>query len=78
MSKREPRRHAQGTRARPLDFKSRLSPFRVAKEFRQLAARMIYIHDLIMRLSIDVLELAEHLQPWEDVLDNREAAGWKV
>lgn len=61
-----------------MDFKSRLSPFRVAKEFRQLAARMIYIHDLIMRLSIDVLELAEHLQPWEDVLENREAAGWKV
>lgn len=78
MRNDKPRRRAQGTRARPLDFKSRLSPFQVAKEFRQLAYRMIYAHDLMMKLAVDVLELAESLHPWEDVFDNREAAGWKV
>lgn len=74
MSKQQ---RAQGTRARHLDFKSRLSPYQVAKEFRQLTYRMIYIHDLIMKLSIDVLELAEHLRPLAEVEENRERAGWK-
>lgn len=38
---------------------------------------MVYIHDLLLKTVIDVLELAEHLRPFAELQENREREGWK-
>lgn len=72
MSKR---RRIQGTRARPYNFQTRgrrLNIYEVAKEFREIAASLIYVQDVALYTALAVLDLAERLVPFAEVQENRE------
>lgn len=46
--------------------------YEVAKEFRELAASLIYVQDVALYTALAVLDLAERLAPLAEVQENRE------